>query len=63
MAGIAQYYSLEELIDKKVVVVYNLKPAKLRGIESQGMLLAAKGESSLKLLTVDGEIEEGAVVS
>ena len=63
MAGIAQYYSLEELIDKKVIVVYNLKPAKLRGIESQGMLLAAKGESSLKLLTVDGEIEEGAVVS
>ena len=63
VAGIAQYYSLEELIDKKVVVVYNLKPAKLRGIESQGMLLAAKGESSLKLLTVDGEIEEGAVVS
>ena len=32
MAGIAQYYSLEELIDKKVIVVYNLKPAKLRGI-------------------------------
>ncbi|MCI0502710.1 MAG: methionine--tRNA ligase [Fusobacteria bacterium] len=63
VAGIAQYYSLEELINKKVVVVYNLKPAKLRGIESQGMLLAAKGESSLKLLTVDGEIEEGAVVS
>lgn len=63
VAGIALYYSPEELVGKKVVVVYNLKPAKLRGIESHGMLLAAKGESDLRLLTVDGELEEGAVVS
>jgi methionyl-tRNA synthetase len=63
VAGIALYYKAEDLIDKKVIVVYNLKPAKLRGIESHGMLLAAKGESDLRLLTVDGDLEEGAVVS
>lgn len=63
VAGIALYYKAEELINKKVIVVYNLKPAKLRGIESHGMLLAAKGESDLRLLTVDGDLEEGAVVS
>lgn len=63
VAGIAEYYSLEELVDKKVVVVYNLKPAKLRGIESQGMLLAAKGKEGLRLLTLDGDLQEGAVVS
>ena len=63
VAGIALYYKAEDLIGKKVIVVYNLKPAKLRGIESHGMLLAAKGESDLRLLTVDGELEEGAVVS
>lgn len=63
VAGIALHYAPGDLIDKKVVVVYNLKPAKLRGIESHGMLLAAKGEKDLRLLIVDGELEEGAVVS
>ena len=41
VAGIALHYAPEELVGKKIVVVYNLKPAKLRGITSQGMLLAA----------------------
>lgn len=63
VAGVALWYQPEELIGKKVVVVYNLKPATLRGIESYGMLLAAKGEDTLRLLTVDGDVEEGAVVS
>lgn len=63
VAGIALSYQPQDLIDKKVIVVYNLKPAKLRGIESHGMLLAAKGENNLRLLTVDGDLEEGAVVS
>lgn len=63
VAGIAEYYSIDELVGKKVIAVYNLKPVKLRGIESQGMLLAAKGEKELKLLTVNGDLEEGAVVS
>lgn len=63
VAGIALHYAPEDLIGRKVVVAYNLKPAKLRGIESHGMLLAAKGADALRLLTVDGELEEGAVVS
>ena len=63
VAGIALFYQPQDLINKKVIVVYNLKPAKLRGIESHGMLLAAKGENDLRLLTVDGDLEEGAVVS
>lgn len=63
VAGIALHYQPEALIDKLVIVVYNLKPAKLRGIESHGMLLAAKGEKDLRLLTIDGLLEEGAVVS
>lgn len=63
VAGIAEYYLIEELINKKVIVVYNLKPIKLRGIESFGMLLVAKGKKELKLLTVEGDLEDGAAVS
>ncbi|ABR31041.1 methionyl-tRNA synthetase [Thermosipho melanesiensis] len=63
VAGIAKFYSPEELIGKKIVVVYNLKPAKLMGIESQGMLLAAKINDKLSILTVDKDIEPGAKIS
>ena len=45
MSGIAQYYEPEALVGKKVVVVANLKPAKLCGIESNGMLLASSSET------------------
>jgi methionyl-tRNA synthetase len=62
VAGIAQHYKPEELPGRLVVVVANLKPALLRGIESQGMLLAASHEGALKLVTVDGELPDGAVV-
>jgi methionyl-tRNA synthetase len=51
VAGIAKHYSPEELIGKKIVVVTNLKPAKLRGIESNGMLLAASDENTVSILT------------
>ncbi|OGV51678.1 MAG: hypothetical protein A2017_10140 [Lentisphaerae bacterium GWF2_44_16] len=54
VAGIAQFYQPSDIIGKTIVVVSNLKPAKIRGIESQGMLLAAKDGKSLKLITVDG---------
>lgn len=54
VAGIAQYYKPEELPGRTIVIVANLKPRKLAGCESQGMLLAAKNESGLKLITVDG---------
>jgi methionyl-tRNA synthetase len=60
IAGIAQHYAPEALVGKLIVVVANLKPAKLRGEESQGMLLAAKQNGELKLLTVDGTIASGA---
>lgn len=57
VAGIGKYYSPEELVGKMVVVVANLKPAKLMGIESQGMILAASDEKGLTLLTLDKEME------
>lgn len=62
VAGVAQFYSPEAMIGKQIVTVVNLKPAKIRGIDSCGMLLAAKAEGRLVLLTVDGEIEDGASV-
>jgi methionyl-tRNA synthetase len=63
VAGIAEYYSPEELLGKTIIVVSNLKKAKLFGLESNGMLLAAKKDGKLKLLSVDGDIEDGAEVS
>ena len=51
-------------IGKKVIVVYNLKPVKLRGVESQGMLLAAsKGDNLTMASLLDSEFEDGATVS
>ncbi len=63
VAGIAKFYTPEELVGKLIIIVANLKPAKLMGIESHGMLLAAKINDSLKLMTVDGTIEPGAKIS
>lgn len=59
VAGIAQHYAPEELVGKKIVVVANLRPAKLRGVESQGMLLAASNENGVSILTVDRDIPSG----
>ena len=54
VSGIAQHYAPEELIGKRIILVSNLKPKKLRGIESHGMLLAATAEDgSLSLVTLD----------
>ncbi|MHC4870285.1 MAG: methionine--tRNA ligase subunit beta [Planctomycetota bacterium] len=52
-AGIKKCYSPDDLIGKRIVVVDNLKPAKLRGVESQGMLLAASDGDDIILLTTD----------
>ncbi|MBN1257252.1 MAG: methionine--tRNA ligase subunit beta [Planctomycetes bacterium] len=52
-AGIREHYQAEDLVGKRIVVVDNLKPAKLRGIESQGMLLAASAGDEVVLLTTD----------
>jgi len=63
VAGIAQHYSPESLVGKKIVVVANLKPAKIFGVESRGMLLVAKKEGRLVVLTPDGDIPPGAEIS
>ena len=62
VAGLAQYYKMEELVGKKVILLENLKPAKLRGVESQGMILAAEAGEKVVLLTVDSDMENGAKV-
>jgi len=62
VAGIAEHYRPEDLVGRTIVVVANLQPARIRGIESQGMLLAASRGERLRLVTVDGEIASGAVV-
>ena len=53
-SGISQYYKPEELIGKSVIVVSNLKPAKLCGVESNGMILAAEDGENVKVIFVDG---------
>lgn len=62
VAGIAQFYTPQDVIGKTIIVVANLEPATIRGVESQGMLLAAKKKKKLCLLTVDGDIPSGASV-
>ena len=59
VSGLVNYYEVDELINKKVVVVTNLKPAKIRGLESNGMLLAAGDNDVVSLLTFDRDIETG----
>ena len=63
-AGIKEYYSKDELLDKKVIVVANLAPRIMRGITSQGMLLAASNEEHSKVILISPEkdIEVGANV-
>lgn len=60
VAGVAQHYQPEELVGKQVVIVANLKPAKIRGIESQGMILAASDENGLAVLTPQRPVEAGS---
>ena len=62
VSGIAQHYTPESLVGKRIVVVANLKPVKLRGIESAGMLLAASNEDGLTLVTTDRPIVSGSKV-
>ncbi|MBD8028494.1 methionine--tRNA ligase [Ureibacillus sp. Re31] len=62
VSGIAQYYKPEELVGQKVIVVANLKPVKLRGELSQGMILAGSHDGVLTLATVDPKLQNGAKV-
>lgn len=63
IAGIKEHYKPEDLFGKNIIIVANLKPAKLMGNESQGMLLAAKNESQLVLSTIDKDIAPGSKLS
>ncbi len=62
VSGIAKFYTPEEMVGKQVVVVANLRPAKLRGIRSEGMILCASDaqDKTLKLITVEPGVEDGA---
>ncbi len=62
VAGIAKAYTPEELVGKKVAVVSNLKPAKLRGVESQGMLLAASSGDTISILTPMKDVPPGSKI-
>ncbi len=62
VAGIAGHYSPQDLKGRQVVVVANLKPAKLMGVESQGMVLAVEGEGGLSLLQPDKDVPPGSKV-
>ena len=63
VAGIAEYYKPEDLIGKNIIIVDNLKPSKLMGIESQGMLLAAKKDGKLTIVITENDFPDGAEVS
>lgn len=63
VAGIAEFFKPEELVGRQVVVVANLKPRKLRGLVSQGMVLAVKKEAGLALLGPSSEVANGGKVS
>ena len=61
VSGISKFYEPDQLVDKKVVIVANLKPAKLMGIESQGMVLSASLDQALEVASLQ-DIPIGAEV-
>ena len=63
LAGIKEYYSAEELVGTQACVVANLKPAKLMGMLSEGMLMAAKDENGLSLLRPEAPKKSGTKIS
>lgn len=62
VAGIRKFYTAEELVGKKVIVINNLEKAVIRGVESQGMLLAASAGDMLTLVSPERAIDSGATV-
>ena len=63
VAGVAEFYSPEDLVGRQIVVVANLQPATIRGVKSQGMLLAAAAGEGLALLRPDPSVPPGSSVS
>ena len=62
VAGIRNFYKPEELVGKNIVIVNNLAPAILRGVESQGMLLAAKDGDQLAIITTEKDVKPGSKI-
>jgi len=62
VAGIKNFYSKEELIGRQVIVVDNLDPVILRGVESQGMILAGSDENLLAVVGPDKKLKLGSIV-
>ncbi|MCM1382679.1 MAG: methionine--tRNA ligase, partial [Muribaculaceae bacterium] len=60
VSGIAKWYAPEDLAGKKIIVVANLAPAKLCGVESQGMIVAADVGEDARVIFVDGDIPNGS---
>jgi methionyl-tRNA synthetase len=63
IAGVKEYYTPEQLLNKKIVVITNLEPATIRGIKSEGMLLAASSGDKISIITPDDDVPAGAKVS
>jgi methionyl-tRNA synthetase len=63
VAGLRPYYEKDKLLGKRIVVVANLAPAVLRGVESKGMLLAAQTGDRVIVLTTDEDMPPGSKVS
>jgi methionine--tRNA ligase beta chain len=63
VAGIKPWYTKEELVGKTVVVLVNLEPKVIRGVESKGMLLATLSDGKLSMLTTDRETSPGSIIS
>jgi len=62
VAGIKNFYNPDQLKGKSIIVVNNLQPAVIRGVESSAMLLAASTESALSLITLDRDMPAGTVI-
>jgi methionyl-tRNA synthetase len=62
VAGIRLFYGPDKLVGRQVVLVDNLEPAVIRGVESQGMLLAASDDAGVSVLSPDRTVKEGSIV-
>lgn len=63
VAGIREHYTAEELIDKEVVIINNMAPATIRGVESQGMILATKDGEKFSVIVPEKEVKVGSPIS
>jgi methionyl-tRNA synthetase len=62
VSGISKYYSPEDMVGKTVIVVANLKPVRLKGEDSFGMILAAESNDKLSLVTIEESLPTGSVI-